>query len=184
MISVFNTNVINAVKANTYHLNNIPTCVGYQCVPSNIMDRLDSLPTLHEVGVVDGKIEAKSVVDAMVDVTRNLTRVGTFSYVVRMRTTDRYGQTGYRTLGSASGKVIFTADYIRELNPPVNPGNVVVDQPITIASINALCAACLSSWNSTSKYHYSNTLTLCHESCHSNCHQDCHRSCKSDCYVD
>lgn len=197
LINVFNSVVVSTIKANAYDLNNPPMEGSNQCVKSAMMDSLSNLPT-PEVGVVNGRISASSLVSALIDTTRNLTRVGTFSWVRTMHEShtvlsqyDRSGYTygtvlydRYYNVATKSGKVVFNSSYIRNLKTAPSSGNVVAGNPIKITDINTLCQACLTAWKNTSKYNYSYTMSDCHSSCHSNCHSSCHSSCHSACYSD
>lgn len=198
LINVFNLVVVTAIKANAYDRTNPPMESSYQCVPSSMMDDINNLPT-PSVGVVNGKISAATLANALISTTQNLTRVGTFTYVRTLHEShtvksqyDQNKNQGYTygkviydrvvTQATKSGKVVFTNDYARQLG--IINHSIVSGTAITISGINALCQACLNAWNATSKYNYAWTNATCHSDCHNNCHTSCHSSCHGSCYSD
>lgn len=197
IINVFKSSVVNTIIANAYDIKNPPLDGQYQCVPSSIMDSVDNI-VINNIGTTGQRISASSIVNTLVSMTTNLTRVGTFTYVRRLHesyrvesSNDKGGLTQGEVLYDRyveqtrkSGKVIFTTNYIRSLKVTPSNGGVVVNNPITISGINALCASCLSSWNSTDKYNYNYTNDVCHTVCHNNCHNNCYSVCYSNCYSD
>jgi len=128
IINLFTSTVLNTIKANAYHKGNPPMEGQYQCVPSTMMDDISNLPT-PEIGIVGQKISASTLANAIINTTKNLTRVGTFSYVrylheshIAESTHDSNGYTKgqviydrYILKATKSGKVVFTNNYVRNI---------------------------------------------------------------------
>ena len=200
IINKFNTAVVNKITKDTYDLVNPPMDDIYQCVPSDMLDNLDNI-TVSEIGLIGQKISASTLVNALIETTKNLTRVGTFTYArtyhsSRIPTEEgvfyegKYynkNETIYditETVATKSGKVLFKADKIRNLSSTPTSTGITAGSIISIANINSFCSSCLSAWNNTSKYEYSYTNPTCHDSCHSNCHGNCYGDCHGSCYSD
>jgi len=168
--NLFNSTVIANITSGAHHLNNPPMDGSYFCVPSNMMDDINNLPT-PSFGVSGGKITASSIATALINVTQNLTRVGTFSYVRTYRTLreirSRYDpllQSTYRGYGvgyvitntntvraQKNGKVIFTNSYVRQLGSTTgatalnySPASYFVVSGATITGLTATGLAATS----------------------------------------
>lgn len=83
--TTFKTTVIDEILKDCYHAGNIPMCKGYQCVPTNMMDHLNNVDTNTNVGEKADIVNATIVLNGLIAMIRNLTRVGTFSFTVNMR---------------------------------------------------------------------------------------------------
>lgn len=182
ILNDFNSTVIQAIKANAYHSGRLPTEGGYQCIPSSMLDNINNIQMPY-IGSTGSEITANTIYSNLVALTANLTRMGTFSWVRRYKSTDRYGVVTYTIRGTLSGKAFFTSSYVRTLNA-VGRADVLPGSRITAQGMNTLMSNLINSWHGTSKYHYAYTQEECHNQCHSNCHSDCHNSCHGSCYGD
>lgn len=177
IVSSFVSDVKDVILRGVYHSGRIPVCRGYVCVPSYMLGNLSSIGSPTNAGTTGNIVSASTIYNALVDVTRTLTRVGTFSFSVLLQT-----DSGYLNMGSLSGSALFSASYIRTL-PTVANGGVTSKGSISARSLNSLISNCLAAYNSASKYHHSSSYKYCHSSCHSNCHQNCYDNCHTDCYM-
>lgn len=182
ILNDFNSTVIQAIKQDAYHSGRLPAEGGYQCIPASMLDNINNIQ-LPNIGTTGSKVDANTIYNNLVQLTANLTRMGTFSWIRRYRSTDRYGVVSYQTRGTLSGKAFFTTAYIRSLNA-VGRVDVLPGSRITAQGMNAMMANMITSWRNSSKYHYQYTQEECHSECHSNCHSDCHSDCHGDCYGD
>lgn len=171
--SGFSNAVIATILSGAYDINNVPRDGIYECIQSSRLGNRNSIPTPN-VGSSGEIISAAKLYNDLVSITTVLTRVGTFSYV----RTYQYNYTT-TTVFSASGKALFTADYIRSLAAVSNP-DISTDKVISANNINVLFANLLTAWNNTSKHHNVITNATCHSDCHSDCYSDCYSDC--DCY--
>lgn len=182
ILNDFNITVLQAIKADAYHSGRLPTEGGYQCIPPSMLDNIDTIQ-LPYIGSTGSKVTATVIYNNLVSLTANLTRMGTFSWVRRYKSTDRYGVVTYEIRGTLSGKAFFTTAYVRSLNA-VGTADVLPGSRITAHGMNTLMANLINSWRNSSKYHYSYTCEECHNQCHNNCHNSCHNSCHGACYGD
>lgn len=185
IINKFVRDVKNKILSGANHSGNIPYASGYLCVPTEILGNIHDIPEPH-IGNPGEPVTALSIYNAVVNVTRILTRVGTWNY-------QRYLQTdsGYNLTLDQSGKALFTNAYIRTL-PRVPDSGVKSGSRITVSSINDLMTACFNAWQNTSKHHNYKRDNYCHSSCHNSCHSSCHNEsschsssgggCHYDCY--
>lgn len=171
--SDFITQIKNVILNGANHSGNVPMDGSYEMVPSSILAALSSVPD-PSVGFKDGPISASQIYNNLVEVTRILTRVGTWSYTRTYRT-----NTTVEVQASGSGKALFNSSYIRTLPSVANAG-VAVDSVMSVSSLNRFLANLLSAWNSANKYHHVTQLDLCHSDCHNVCHSNCYS--KSACY--
>lgn len=169
----FISQVKNTILSGVNHSGNVPMDGSYEMVPASILGALSSVPN-PSVGVKDGAISASQIYNNLVEVTRILTRVGTWTYT---RTYNTNGNISVQHSGS--GRALFNSNYIKSL-PAVANGGVALDGIISIRSINTLFANLLAAWRSANKHNNVKRVDLCHSRCHSNCHSDCHS--KSSCY--
>lgn len=179
IITGFTTTVVNTILSGIYHLGNLPMEGGFQCVPTNLMDHINNLSTIPNVGSVDTEVNALMIYNSLVAIVTNLTRVGTFAWT-------RYSQSdaGLTLVGSKNGKVLFNTSQIRSLATVNSNHNVAVDNIIIASGLNTLLSNLLTAWTNTVKYSYTNSTTQCHSSCHNDCYSDCHGDCNSSCYGD
>lgn len=182
VLNDFNSTVLQAIKQNAYHSGRLPMEGGYQCIPPSMLDNINNIQ-LPYIGTTGSKVNANTIYNNLVALTANLTRMGTFSWVRRYKSTDRYGVVTYETRGTLSGKAFFTTAYIRSLNA-VGRADVLPGSRITAQGMNSLMTNMINAWRNTSKYHYSFTCEECHNQCHNNCHNSCHNSCHGSCYGD
>lgn len=185
IIDAFEAAVLNPILKDVKHLGNPPIEGGYQCVPSSMMDHLSNLPKLPNptIGPTGEMISAQLLRDSLINLTRNLTRVGTYTWRRYMSYRDIYGNTGNRLLGTASGKCVFTTAYIREhYSGPASWEGVSLDKIISAGELNAFLAGIYDSWNSCDRHNHDGQVILCHDRCHSNCHSSCHSSCHGSCH--
>lgn len=200
IINGYITNVYNPIINGAYHSGNIPTESIYNCIEPERLGNLSNLSstinkTLNNVGTKGGTITASALANMMIECTRLLTRVGTWSYVRTYRTSNsRYKTYEYddegdescyghfewheksdttSTVSSKSGKALFSDEYIKTLarTPNYKPASGAV---ITASTLNSFFADLLSVWNSTSKYRNSVVINSCHSVCYNACYSDCH----------
>lgn len=174
IINNFVSQVKNVILNGANHKSNIPYLQNYQCVPTNVLGDINSVPnpSVNDIGGTNNSINALKIYNSLVEVTHILTRVGTWSFNLYLST-----DSGKRLVGSTNGTALFETSYIKTLNPEVDLSGVIKDNVISVDSINKLLDSCLTSWENTSRHHEYNEVTYCHSSCHSDCHNDCHNSC-------
>ena len=192
LIERFQTAVVTNILSGAYHAGNPPMCRGYQCVPINIMDHINNVNRTPNIGGKGQIVNAKTILDGLIAVTRNLTRVGTFAFQIYMRHTDSgsnpdgsYRPESYsnQKIDEISGKVIFTTQYIRSnFSNPTDIVGTEYGQPITASNLNQLLANIYSHWADSNRYKYTGTVEICHVVCHNNCHYNCHFNCHSTCH--
>lgn len=85
IIERFQSTVVEPILAGAYHAGNIPTCRGYQCVPTSRMDHLDNVNTIPDVGQEGDVVSATVVLNGLIALVRNLTRVGSFTFTINHR---------------------------------------------------------------------------------------------------
>ena len=190
VISQFQSAVIDRILAGVSHAGNPPMCRGFQCVPTAEMDHIANVKKIPDIGD-DGTIaNAARLIAALISITNNLTRVGTYSFTLQYKTTnsghDRRGNeipysVSYSTRDTKSGKVLLSNAHIRSIGTPAN-ANTVYGETITATNINQLFANIYQTWASANKDHMSNSAIMCHTSCHENCHSNCHTVCHSECH--
>ena len=199
-INGYITNVYNPIINGAYHSANVPKDGIYNMIQPERLGNLNLVKSnidnnLSKIGTSGGIINASILAKLMIECTRILTKVGTWSYVRSYKTTipEHYGYDedyGYSTLipeheettvqRSASGKALFSDSYIKSLirNPSTNVTPTSANL-ISATGLNSFYADLLSIWQSTSRHANSIVLDLCHGDCHSDCHDDCH---SDDCY--
>ena len=182
----FQEAVVNNILAGSFHAGNIPMCRGNQCVPVDIMDHLDNVNRVPVIGDKANVISANFLLNGLIALTRNLTRVGTFTYTIWMRVSDtRTGNSGSLSYHDGlSGKVLFTPAFIRtQFTNPSDVAGTTIGSTISAANLNTLFANIYQHWMNTSKHHHTGSTQICHSSCHSNCHSSCHSNCHSNCHM-
>lgn len=134
IISDFNTAVRDVIMKNTYGLHNPPkdpSMTSIICVPTEKMGNPASIfnPDL-KAGT---KINGRTIWKALVDVTKQLTRVGTFTYVRRMQFSRNTAQQEYAYVYvDGSGRLITKEDGKAETDITELPeGATVVPGPLT-----------------------------------------------------
>lgn len=214
IINGYMNNVYKPIIQNAYHYDNQPPKdQTYFMIQPERLGKLSQLQSsinknLNNMGTSGGLINASLMVKMMVECTRLLTKVGTWSYVRAYRINDIHYYDSYYegrndgmeyvgyssdtdqyvfksaekiiTTVSKSGKALFSDSYIKSLSRnPSGSGTPASGNLIPITGLNSFFAELLSIWKSTSKYANSVTVTLCHSDCYSNCHNDCY---DNDCY--
>lgn len=190
VIAQFQTAVIDRIFSGVHHAGNPPMCRGFQCVPTSKMDHISNVKKIPDIGD-DGTIaNASRLIASLIAIVNNLTRVGTYSFIVNRRHTNGGIQmdgtvvpttTSYTTLETTSGKVLLTNAYVRSVGTPSN-ANTVYGETITANNINQLFANIYQSWANANKDHIASSAIICHVSCHDNCHSNCHCVCHSTCH--
>lgn len=192
VIERFQAAVVDNILNGVYHAGNPPMCRGYQCVPIQYMDHVNNVNKTPNIGSDGNIINATTLLDGLISITRDLTRVGTFAFTVWMKHStsgvDSSGNTvpsstSTEQIDSASGKVLFTKDYIRSNFS--NPADIVgteYGQTIKADSLNQLLYNIFNHWSTTSRHSYSGRAEVCHVVCHNNCHYNCHSNCHSECH--
>jgi len=186
LIDRFQAAVVNNILQGVYHSGNPPMLRGIQSVPSSIMDHLHNVNRTPSIGDTTNPINANSLLRGLIDITRYLTRVGTFTFTIMIEVSDtRTGNTGSVQVHDAnSGKAIFNTGYIRHgFTNPSDIQNTVFGGTISASNLNQLFANIFQHWASSDRYHHVGTTTICHLSCHSNCHNNCHTNCHATCHM-
>lgn len=92
ILDKFKTTVVTKILENAYHAGNIPYCRGVQCVPTSIMDHLNNLSTTPFIGQNAAVVSATTILNGLISVVRDLTRVGTFAFTLgRLHTSNSAG---------------------------------------------------------------------------------------------
>ena len=185
LISRFQANVVTPILSGAYHAGHIPMVRGFQAVPSTIMDHLTNVNRVPEVGEKPDIVNAVRLLDGLIDLTRNLTRVGTFTFTLWLRNSNsRTNQYGLSYLDGISGKCIFTNAYVRtQFSNPPNIVGTSFGGTISAGNLNQLFANIFQHWMTTSKHHHVGGAEVCHNNCHYNCHSNCHRNCHGSCHM-
>lgn len=192
LIERFQAAVVDNILSDVYHAGRIPMCRGNQCVPTNMMDHINNVTKVPNIGTKPNVVNAATVLNGLISITRNLTRVGTFAFSVFMRNTEG-GSTSNGTvrpdrewptpLGSLSGKVLFTNAHIRnEMGNPADIEGTVYGETIKADNLNQLLSNIFQTWSSANRDQHTGDCTVCHCNCHWNCHYDCHSNCHSTCH--
>jgi hypothetical protein len=200
IVNSFVNAVVTPILSGAAHSGNPPMKNGYQCVPSRMLDHYNNV-TKAPAGLQNSgnnTIDAEFLRDALITIVRNLTRVGTYSWVLYMKylaivngrvegtpqTKPGNYTSGNRLVASQTGKCIFTTAYIREnYNGPTNIHNVSLNNLITADDINNFLTEIYNSWYYSDRHHHNGQVILCHEECHYNCHDDCHGNCNNSCHA-
>lgn len=191
IINRFISDVTNRVMSGAlYSGNNIRSPHGVWVVPPSYLGSIGSIPR-PVPGVSNGRINANTLFSGLQSVTRYLLRVGTYSYHEVMSVTGSWphGAPSSRAW-SSSGKALFSDSYAASeignlatapISPSIVQSPVISTHIITASDLIQLINQCYSSWSSSNRPVYSNSVTYCHASCHSNCHSSCHSSCDNSC---
>lgn len=192
IIDGFQRAVVDNILSGAYHAGNPPMCRGFQCVPVSEMDHINNVNKVPNVGAEGDIVNADTVLKGLIDITKELTRVGTFTFILYMTVetggTDYYGVetpvVRSRTeIDSMSGKVIFSkARIVQSFGTPSDKHGVQYGNIIKASNLNELFAAIYSQWSTCGLPHYDGEAEICHSSCHSNCHSNCHCNCHNDCH--
>lgn len=205
IIDDFVSTVVNVINSGCYDINSIPVSpyTGTRAVPQQYLDSIHSIPTPN-MGTAGYEIYARqpgsasynknitygAIYNAIVYVTRSLLKIGSFCFYEYQLATGRPDNLTKLNEYTFQGKCIFNDNtvfsqfgingmYQAPLNPD-NPsdGGVVLGGTITVQSLNALFANCITAWDNAAKIRCDTVHEYCHSNCHTNCHDDCH----SDCY--
>lgn len=191
LIDRFQAAVVDNILKDVYHAGNPPMCRGFQCVPTADMDHIQNINTVPEIGQRGDTINANTILDGLISTTHALTRVGTFSFVVKMRHTtegnDSYGRprpssTTYSNVETKRGKVLFTSAHIKDFGRPADIAGTVYGETIKASNLNKLFSNIYMAWANTKKHEHQGHCIICHVVCHWNCHYNCHWNCHSDCH--
>lgn len=191
LIQRFQTAVVDTILDGVYHAGNPPMCRGFQCVPTSKMDHINNVNKMPHVGNKKEIINADTILNGLIETTRALTRVGTFAFTVNMRESsegvDRAGRPHaeyehFNPVDSKAGKVLFTADYVKEFGRPADIAGTSYGQPIKASNLNRLLSNIYQAWMATDRPKHSGSCIICHIICHWNCHYNCHRNCHSSCH--
>lgn len=188
VISLFTAEVTNKVMSGALHSSyNIRSAYGNYVVPYSILGNKTNIPTLNP-GVVNSRINANTLYNAMISVTRYLLRVGTYSYhEYKLKNSWKQAKpngTFHINEWSSSGKALFSDAYARDqignlstapLSPVPTQSPIVSTHIISASELKALINRCYSSWSSSRRPNYTNTFQYCHVDCY--CHKSCHSSC-------
>lgn len=142
-------------------------------------------------------VTSLAIYNALVYLTKRLLAVGTYCYGEHTVYTNANDTTYYYTNKyTKTGKCIFNTDTMYEYfgisaivdaplvsnvstNAAVVDGSVVTPNKITISTITALCANCITAYNVSKKIH----IDTYYSKCHTNCHTSCHTSCNCNCHT-
>ena len=177
---VFTETVVDVILNNAYDINNAPvdkySGKTYKCIQDGRLGDKNDLPVVN-AGISGTIVTAMELYNNLVSMTTILTRVGTFTYVRRYRSSND-GVDSYTTQKTVKGKALFNDSYIKTLKSFTNP--VTSNSIISADTINTLIANLLTAWKDTNRHANSKTVTLCHTDCHTDCHNDCNAN--DDCY--
>ena len=192
LISRFKSAVVDNILSGVYHAGNPPTCRGYQCVPSSKLDHINNVQRTPNIGNDGNIVNATTVLNGLIAITRDLTRVGTFAFTVWMRhSTGGIQPNGsnvservsYQQVDSASGKALFTKSYVRSsFNGPSDKQGTVYGEIIKANNLNQLLSNIFTQWSRENRHQHTGEATICHVVCHNNCHFNCHENCHSACH--
>ena len=187
IIRGFTEAVVNTILEDAYDINNPPMDGTNYCIEQDRLGDKNSI-VIPDVGIRGAKVNASSIYNTLVAITTTLTRVGTFSYIRRYRTTTLIASTTvegqYTTqetnniVYQTSGTAFFTESYIRSL-ASVSNSNVVSNAIISATGIQALFNNLASAWERTNRHNNVIDLQDCHSDC--NCYTGrCYSS--TNCY--
>ncbi len=186
LVQRFQEVVVNNILKDVYHSGRPPVKSGYTLVPISIMDHIDNVPKVPSVGAKDSTVNAAIILQGLINLTRNLTRVGSFVVTVWYKSSRggvQNSSASVHEIGSLSGKILFNTGYIRNsfTNPP-NLEGVVYGGVIRASGLNQLFHNIYTHWANTDREKYMGNIQMCHDSCHYNCHCNCHCSCHCSCH--
>lgn len=218
IIAQYRSIVINKIKSGCYDITNPPVCSGLQAVPSSILGNLQTELYDGEVGLSKEKDTAKDnnlidIYNSLLQVTKYLLRVGTFSYTVYMTRNvwaQGSGQSGNVYYSSMSGKAFFTQAYAQAPNgytdsqnhrndfanapkDPLHPKGSYPNHLKSVADGGVLSTKIFSVQSITNllNNYYNSwngsgrpTYSSSGVICHYNCYSNCHSSCHSSCHGD
>lgn len=192
LVERFQAAVVDNILSGAFHAGNPPMLRGNQCVPIEMMDHINNVNRIPTIGNKNDIVNATSVLNGLINLTRNLTRVGTFAFTVWMQNsedgTDSSGNANpkrsWNTLvEEKSGKVIFTAAQVRqEFGNPADIQGTTYGETIKASNLNQLFSNIFSTWSTCNRHEHSGHCEICHCVCHWNCHYNCHRNCHSTCH--
>ena len=176
----FKEAVIDKILEDAVDISNPPTVtyknVVYTCIQDGLLGDKKDLPSYEAIdsGTI---ITAMDLYNKLVEIVHVLTRVGTYSYILRYKSTDD-GKVSYSNKKTAAGKALFNDSYIKTLATVTNP--IASNEVIQASTMNTLMSNLLKAWNNTSKHANTKTDTLCHTNCHNDCHNNCNAN--DNCY--
>ena len=187
IISGFREAVVNTILENAYDINNPPMDGTNYCIQQDRLGDKNSI-VIPSIGISGAKVNALNIYNTLVSITTTLTRVGTFSYVRRYRTTTLIASTTvegeYRTEETnniayqTSGTAFFTESYIKSLASFSND-NIVSNAIISATGIQALFNNLAVAWRNTNRHNNVISIQDCHSDC--NCYTGtCYSS--TNCY--
>lgn len=191
LIDRFQAAVVDNILKDVYHAGNPPMCRGFQCVPTADMDHIQNVNKIPDIGERGDMISAETILNGLIKTTHALTRVGTFSFIVKMKhtTTGQYNSgaprpssTTYSNVETKSGKVLFTTAHIKDFGRPANIEGTVYGNTIKSENLNQLFSNIYLAWSNTNRHKHEGHCIICHVVCHWNCHYNCHWNCHSDCH--
>lgn len=171
-----------------HDINNPPMDETYYCVPKELLGDINKLPKPNP-GIIGTPISAKTIYNSLVDATKILTRIGTYTYT-RTHKTSSYtlpdksdNVDTIEGLRNKTGWVLFNDIYggttLASTTANFKSGNIIASVGST--GINTLYTNLLAAWNDTKKYNHDYINDTCHTSCH--CYTPpCNCNCHSPCY--
>lgn len=191
IIERFQTAVVDNILQDVHHAGNPPMCRGFQCVPTADMDHINNVNKIPNIGTKNDVVNANTILNGLISTVHALTRVGTFSFVVKMKHStegnDEMGRirpasTSYTDVETKSGKVLFTPTHIKEFGRPADIAGTVYGETIKAENLNKLFSNIFMAWANTPRYEHEDFCIICHVVCHWNCHYNCHYNCHSACH--
>lgn len=172
---LFNSVVIDGILDGVYHAGNIPMDGIYQCIPTDILGTLSSIPRAKDVGPSGTACDAMQLYNELVRFTTALTRVGSFTWV---RTYNTNGNIAIQN--QMSGRALFSSAYVRSLATVSDDHGIKSENGIKAFDIQTLLSKLIDAWEKSDRYVHNARLDLCHSVCHVVCHSDC--DCYCQCY--
>lgn len=163
-------------------------------IPPELLDSKKNVNANMNLGSNDSTvISAAQILNEIIRITRDLTRVGTYVVVLRKKKT----RSGVNSAGrnysqpdewlsagtGASGEALFVPSEIRQsFNGVGNNNGVVAGNVIKATDLTNLFANMYQAWANSDRKKYSQSVNICHDTCHSPCHSTCHTHCHSTCH--
>ena len=186
LVQKFQEVVVNNILKDVYHSGRPPVKSGYTLVPVSVMDHIDNVNKIPNVGGKNSTVNATIILNGLINLVRNLTRVGSFAVTVWYKSSrggTQQSGASIHEVGNLTGKILFNTGYIRNsFNAPSDLSGVVYGNVIRASSLNQLFYNIYTAWSNTDREKYLNNIQMCHDSCHYNCHGNCHCSCHSSCH--
>lgn len=186
LVQKFQEVVVNNILKDVYHSGRPPVKSGYTLVPVSVMDHIDNVNKTPNVGGKNSTVNATIILNGLINLVRNLTRVGSFAVTIWYKSS-RGGvfqsSASINEVGNLTGKILFNTAYIRNsFNAPSDLSGVVYGNVIRASSLNQLFYNIYTAWSNTDREKYLGNIQMCHDSCHENCHNNCHHNCHSSCH--